>query len=295
MKIWIFTFVLFCCSMGVYAQIPNGGFEQWESYSDDSCAAPAKVYQKPDGWNGSLPRSCQAYSYSLSKNNDNFPSGTGQFSLKIQADTTNGVRGVAISNDGHDKMVNWIPKPSFPISNRPAYLNLYYKYLPFGGDTMIIQVYFYKNGAVIGNPVFGTSDTISNWTALQIPMSYTTSAVPDSATILIVTGVYVEHPQTVLYLDNLSFSGTSSIGENRQVTFQMYPNPASGKMNIRLPGTTRQNGAVHIYSLTGVLLLKEELTSGESQLNVAQLANGVYIVEVLTNEFSSKQKLVVQH
>lgn len=292
--------VLFSSAVFSYAQIPNGGFEIWESYTDDgggSCSPPYNVYQKPDLWNGSLPNSCSTNSFSLQKNNESYPAGTGQYSLRIQPDLTNGVQGVAISNDGSDPMTNWIPQPAFAISSRPTSLFLYYKCLPFGGDTIIGMVYFYKNGVVIGNSPFGTNQTISTWTALEVPMVYTTADVPDSATILFTTGAYVRHSESVMYVDNLSFDGfITSISESNLTNsfINIYPNPTSNFFTLNVEGVEKTNAIINVYDVFGKLIRSEKWLENQQKINVENFSPGIYLVEVKSNEWTEKQKLILQ-
>jgi hypothetical protein len=284
--------VLIALTINVNSQIPNSGFETWESYYDGS-----NVYEKPDLWNGSLPKSPLTHSYSLEKISESYPVGTGSYSLKIKPDIARGVRGVAISNDGNDPMTNWIPKPSFAINQRPTSLNLYYKYFPSGGDTMIVQVYFYKNGVVIGNPVYGTTDTVSDWTALEIPMTYNTSDVPDSATIYFVTGAYIQHSESILYIDNLSFNGFElSMHEihSENMVFNLYPNPSSDMINLNINSKSADNLILNIYNSIGTLVKKKKLEQNQRQINIGDLSNGIYVVEINSKELTGRQKLLIQ-
>ena len=277
------------------AQIPNNGFETWENYADNYTGS---VYEKPDLWNGSLPNNL-VYSFSIEKNLDNYPTGTGQYSMKIQPDIANGVRGVAISTDGADPMTDWIPKPSFAINNRPTSLFLYYKCLPFGGDTIIGKVYFYKNGVVIGNPIFGTTQTISSWTALEVPMTYYTLDVPDSATIFFVTGAYVQHTESILYIDNLSFDtliiGSVSEQSLKKSFFNLYPNPASDIIILDINNSNNEIFEINIYDVIGKLMHSEILKQNQKQINIENLANGIYMVSVKSKNFIENQKLIIQN
>lgn len=284
--------ILVAKTLETFAQIPNGGFETWENYNDGS-----NVYQKPDKWNGSLPYSSTTHSFSIEKNPESFPAGTGQYSMKIKPDIANGVRGVAISNDGSDPMTGWIPKPSFAINKRPASLFLYYKCLPFGGDTIICLVYFYKNGVVIGNPNFATTQTVSNWTPLQVPMTFNTADIPDSATILFVTGAYIQHSESILYVDNLSFDGfATSIPENisKNIHFNLYPNPSSDFITIAIENRNSDNLIWNIYSITGSLVKSETLKQSQQQIDIGDLSNGIYWVEIKSKEWVGNKKLIIQ-
>lgn len=291
--------ILALIATNTFAQIPNSGFETWEDYIDngEGCSAPYNTYQKPDFWVGSLPYNCQTNSFSIQKNNESYPSGTGQYSMKIQPNIANGVRGVAISSDGPDPMKNWIPKPSFAINSRPASLYLYYKCFPSGGDTIIGMVYFYKNGVVIGNPTFGNTQTVANWTALEIPMTYTNSEVPDSATILFVTGAYVQHTESTLYLDNLSFNGfATSIANNRSAhtTFSVSPNPASDIITIQIANRNQSDLTMNVYTTIGTLVKSKILTDNQNQIDIEDLSNGIYVLELKSFDLTSMQRLIIQ-
>ncbi|MDD3858882.1 MAG: T9SS type A sorting domain-containing protein [Bacteroidales bacterium] len=298
-KLSLVLFVLFAITISSNAQIPNGGFETWENYYDDGgeCMPPYNTYEKPDFWVGSLPYSCETNSFSLEKNNESYPEGTGQFSLKIQPDIPNGVRGVVISNDSADPMTNWIPQPSFAINYRPESLYLYYKCFPYGGDTIIANIYFYKDGVVIGNPYIGTTQTVSEWTPLEIPMTYYNSEVPDSATILFVTGAYVQHSESTMYIDNLSFNGfvtdiPDKISLNSNVN--IYPNPATDYITVSTENLNNTDLTVNIYNVIGALVKSETLLQDQEQLNIEDLESGIYMLEIKSKEWSEKQKLIIK-
>ncbi len=278
-------------SMGAVAQIPNPGFELWEDYVDDWTAY---VYEKPDGWVGALPKG-EVRSFSLEKNNESYPPGTGQFSVRIKPDNEQGVRGVIFSNDRADAMVNWLPKPSFAIDYKPAALYLYYKYLPFGGDSLVMQIYFYKLGEIIANSYYVTSDSISEWTALEIPLSYETEVLPDSATIYFVTGAYVQHSESMLYIDNLSFTGfvnelKAPGRQSGQVLF--FYHPASDI--IVLEHSNQENLILNIYSLAGALVKSETIKPTQNQINVGGLNEGLYLLECTSKERTDIHKLIIK-
>jgi len=298
-KFYIVLFLFFAVSTIITAQIPNSGFETWENYYDDGygCTPPYNTYEKPDFWVGSLPDDCQTFSFSLEKNNESYPSETGQFSLKIQPDIDNGVRGVALSNDAADPMTNWIPQPSFAINYRPESLYLYYKCFPYGGDTIVARIYFYKNGEIIGDPFWGTTQTVSDWTPLEIPMTYNNSDIPDSATIYFVTGAYIQHSESILYIDNLSFDGFISSAPDiisLNPDFKLYPNPASDYVNLSVTDYTDEDLKINIYNVIGALVRSESLFQDQKRIDVSELCNGIYVFEIRSKDWSKKQKLIVK-
>ncbi len=291
-NIFILT-ALMAMAIKTNAQIPNSGFETWEAYEDNYTHY---IYEKPDLWVGSLPKN-NAYSFSITKNAESYPAGTGQYSMKITPDIANGVVGIAISNDQFDPMISSIPKPSFAINYRPAALYLYFKYFPSGGDTMIAKVFFYRNGVVIGNPVYGTTNTVSNWTPLQIPMTYSTSDVPDSATIFFVTRAYVQHAESVLYIDNLSFNGFVTAVQEvspENFGFNIYPNPSSDRITFNINNNNGDYITLNIYNALGEIVKKEILKQNQQQINIEDLSNGVYVAEIKSQHLTGRQKLFIQ-
>lgn len=289
--ITVFSAMVFC-SVALIAQIPNGGFEIWENYFDGP-----NVYQKPDLWVGALPNSSLTNSFSIEKNFESFPPGTGQFSMKIQPDLPNEVRGVALSRDDFSNaMTNNIPNPSFAINYKPSTLNLYYKYFPEGGDTMYVQIFFYKNGNVISHAYFGTDLTVSNWTALEIPIAFTTSDLPDSASILFVTGAYVQHSGSILYVDNVSFDGfVSSISETttEQLDFDLFPNPASYWVSLTFSNYDGE-GIISIYNALGTEVKVVAYSSSNPTIDISDLSNGLYIVQLKSKHSREFQRLIIQ-
>ena len=75
----------------------------------------------------------------------------------------------------------------------------------------------------------------------------------------------------------------------------MAPNPASGR--VRVSYSAGSIGAVsgHLYTSTGQLVREFTCTRSGADLNVSELANGVYIVRVSDENHSMTQRLVIQH
>jgi Secretion system C-terminal sorting domain len=296
-KITIITAII-ASTITAKAQIPNGSFETWENYVD--LPPYNNTYQKPDQWVGALPTSAATHSFSIGKNVDNYPAGTGQYSILVQSDLPNGVSGVASSYDANP--ANFSPSnipPAFPVNYRPASLCLYYKYLPANTDTMMISCIFYKNHAQIGGASYHSPQTVSSWTPLTIPITFGTADVPDSATIFLLTFYNNNSKQngSKLYVDNLNFDNlVTSISEPLTANsgFNLFPNPASDNITLNFQNSSKNNTFVNIYNVVGELIHSEQLQQDQQKINVADLCNGIYMVEVGSNEGSEKQKLVIQ-
>ena len=226
----------------------------------------------------------------------------------IKPDSANGVDGAAFSWDSLPPGISLqnIP-PAFPINYRPTSLFLYYKYLPTNGDSVRVACNFYANGVVIGGFEYNSPQIVPNWTLLNIPISYNTSDIPDSATIILTTFYNTQHNGSVLYVDSLSFDTpiTSSVNggmngglPNGFALMQNYPNPFNSTtiINYSLPKTSIVT--IILYDVLGnevATLLKEKKSSGNNKVefNANNLTSGIYYYQMRTNSFKNTKKLIL--
>ena len=298
----LFASTLFAQFNPLFAQIPNSGFETWGNYRDDYTGF---VYEKPNFWGGSLPRGI-VRSFSITKNPESYPVGTGQYSMKIQSDSANGVAGVAGTDDdskfGHagDTLislptdsgapVNGKFPPSFAINKKPTSLYFYCKWLSYDNDTIICLVYIYKDSTIIGSGAWGTRGDTSDWTAKKITLKYTDSVtVPDSATIFFMTGVHIQHSQSYLIVDNLSFDTLITSGTAARNPRSPHPgsnivklfNPVSSEVSFTLPFNSYVS--LKVFDLRGrevATLVNNELMSAGTytkRWNSSATSSGLYL------------------
>jgi hypothetical protein len=71
---------------------------------------------------------------------------------------------------------------------------------------------------------------------------------------------------------------------------QMYPNPTSGQLTVEHNfGTV---ATLDVMTLTGEIVSTHQLNSNRSYVDISNLANGVYIVAILTDKQKSVTKLI---
>ncbi|MBX2929639.1 MAG: T9SS type A sorting domain-containing protein [Saprospiraceae bacterium] len=105
---------------------------------------------------------------------------------------------------------------------------------------------------------------------------------------------------------NVGFSGGSTVvsagieqrAESIEMphTFEAYPNPTSGELNVNLAQYTGRAVRVELYSLTGQLLRFveiEEVQTAVEQMDMSQLENGMYLVKVKSRELPDMTRRVV--
>ncbi|MCX6281430.1 MAG: T9SS type A sorting domain-containing protein [Bacteroidetes bacterium] len=89
----------------------------------------------------------------------------------------------------------------------------------------------------------------------------------------------------------------TGIGENGMLSSNIYPNPASGKVNIKMDVEEPAKLQVTVIDLLGSTFIREEfdLTTGSNirELNLSTLSKGIYIVRLSYDGNVSNHKLIV--
>jgi hypothetical protein len=183
---------------------------------------------------------------------------------------------------------------------------LYYKYFPISGDTMIVNCKFYKNGSVIGKTSYGTTQTVSSWTPLIAPVTYTTAETPDSATIILSCFSRVPRGDSKLYIDNISFNTlitsvdhTVSAGTPAGFALaQNYPNPFNPTTNIMIVLPVQSRVRLSVLDVLGrevSILLADELGAGTytRQWNASAMPSGMYFYRLQAGSFTETKKLLL--
>jgi hypothetical protein len=166
------------------------------------------------------------------------------------------------------------------ISSRPLYLNGWYQFLPAGADTGNAQIILIKGDSVIGQGSVNFTGTVNTWTAFSVPVTYTSASTPDTVQITFnssATNTPIQ--KTVLILDELSYSYTTGINDNEIQPVRLYPNPAHNV--VALDNGAMQAKTANLYNADGQLVKVYSLHEGTNQLNIANLATGIYTISAI--------------
>jgi hypothetical protein len=95
------------------------------------------------------------------------------------------------------------------------------------------------------------------------------------------------------YFDDLTINivepGPLGLDGISTVQFSVFPNPVEDLLNIT---TSVSNYTIELYSLQGTLVERIEHNKGSKSIDYSDLANGVYIVKLISGEFSQTVKIV---
>ena len=87
-------------------------------------------------------------------------------------------------------------------------------------------------------------------------------------------------------------SGTTGITDVIESSTEMYPNPARNSLNI--VSYAAGINSISILNLNGQEVLNTTVNANQIRINTSSLANGVYIVDIKSNNNSVKRKLVIE-
>ena len=93
----------------------------------------------------------------------------------------------------------------------------------------------------------------------------------------------------------LSYPCVTTGVENQSEYFaELYPNPSSDRINIQLPNSAHPIN-YHILTLDGKELLQGSNIANQSPIDVRQLPEGIYIIQILTsNDIRIERKFIIQ-
>ena len=98
------------------------------------------------------------------------------------------------------------------------------------------------------------------------------------------------HPQSVLF-------NTLGMNETLQNAFEVFPNPASETISIRVKNTT-EAGKITLTDMLGKIVINTtvgELKKGQVvSINLQSVSKGVYFLHYTVNGMKSTQKIVVE-
>jgi hypothetical protein len=101
-------------------------------------------------------------------------------------------------------------------------------------------------------------------------------------------------------------AGPLKIAEGEETNFasmniadplEVFPNPASNDAEIVLPEFVNNGARIFLFDLMGRAVIDEHLTDPTDayHLSTVNLANGIYLIEVVDGVNSYKEKIIIQH
>jgi len=105
-------------------------------------------------------------------------------------------------------------------------------------------------------------------------------------------GTIVTYGDSTFYYFHTITGVNDLIVQGENIT--IYPNPATEIVSFKIDNRNNADLTLNIYNVTGTLVKSETLRQNQRQINIRDLSNGIYMVEIKTKEWTGKQKLIIQ-
>ncbi len=166
--------------------------------------------------------------------------------------------------------------------------------------SVLVQEVIDRPGWETGNPIAfmligedqGLTDTLENareWEAFE------NIADPDDSAPDGTPGDGQNHPERVPRL-TVYFSLVTGVESTRAVVtdrFRIYPNPTSGELNLVFED--QEATRVNIYSISGKLIMTDEVYSDRISFDLRNLSHGVYLIQAVRESGTYTQKFMIKN
>lgn len=276
------------------AQIPNFSFENWTSTGG---------YEIPNNW-GTMNNTTKTFSvFTATKAT---PGNPGNFYMKLTSKTVGPVvvNGIAVS--GVLDSLTMQPKSGFAFNQRPANFTGRWQHMIYGTSqgSLLVTLTRWDTGLNTRVPVGTGSVTLSgmamSWANFSIPINYTDGNNPDSCIIVLKASGSNPTNNDYLWVDNLGFSGIVAGVEEKNIisSLNVYPNPSSENLTLKLNLTEQKEINIALVDITGKTILTEtkQLAQGESavNLNIGNLSKGIYFVKLSGSGINENRKIILE-
>ncbi|MEI7595080.1 MAG: YCF48-related protein [Bacteroidota bacterium] len=164
---------------------------------------------------------------------------------------------------------------------------------PIASSNMIFKICFSDNtnGYALTVDVTGAGDIIktTNVGDSWVP-EYTPKSNLRGMSFLNTNYGYAVGDSGVILKYNISSDIEPAVIQNN--IFALYPNPTSDIVNLKIDKINIAVLKLNIYTVFGTCLKSEAFT--KNQIDVSDLSNGTYIIELLSDKYIAKQKLIIQ-
>jgi hypothetical protein len=299
MKKLILLVATICSFNSLFAQIPNPGFEMWDSTA---------TYHFPIGWDNLDSATNLAGVYTCTQ----MPGYAGAHAIKLVSHTVALVSqtfpGVAVS--GKIDYTTGSFKSGFAYSARPANLSGAWQYMPFSGDTGHIIVFLTKWNSGLNrrdtiaftDQQMASPDMVMSWATFSIPLTYHSNQYPDSGVIVLTSSGAHPVNNSYLYVDTLQFTGsvTTGVELNSATTtkFNLYPNPTNNATSVIYDAVEAGTVNVSVTSVDGreVYNMSKNVTVGGNkfEISMTNAPKGLYLVKLTDETGTETRKLVIE-
>jgi len=261
-----FSLVIFSAlTARCFAQIPNGGFEDW---------VPLGFYSDPAGWTTD-----NGLTFPLLGCSQGTPGEVGNYYARVTTHIENGTALPGLL------FVGTTAHPGFPFTQRPPALNGEWQYYMQSGDVGAIVVELTRWNTLtiqrdtIGSAQWFFSGIFPQWSAFTIPITYTSMLDPDTAFISITSSAGLSPGNgSNVWVDALAFETTTGADElSAGLGIELRPSLTDSRITVTAHSPIAE---VALLDMSGRELERRSSDGGPILVDVSRLPTGTYLARV---------------
>jgi hypothetical protein len=289
--------ILFFSCVNAQNAIPNPGFENWTSQgSYDNCTGWGTIDQSISTFCG-----CAGTAVKTAVAGE-FHSGTLAMKLKtlsVFGQTAPGIAATGTINTSTQAVDGGVAYNLLPDS-----IVGWYRYTPSGTDTGSVEITLSKWNTgtnkrdVVGHAKITQNTSIVSYVRFAQALTYSLSGTPDTMVIVLLSSsTTAPQVNSTMWVDDLDliFNSTTNIANNHlaNALVSVYPNPSKGNFIVEINSTEKQT--MQLFDVNGKLVLTQ-IINGKTNIDVSNLAEGVYNLSLINSEwFVVNKRVVILH
>lgn len=139
-----------------------------------------------------------------------------------------------------------------------------------------------SGNGLIANLYFNTASALTVWND-TLHLSFTNIRIIDKDEV----EHFVNAEDNYIVVWDNTWLGINDPDGN--FSFSIYPNPAQNEINI----LAQQKATVQLYDAMSKLLIEKNIEAGKTPINIAAIANGIYMMKVTSGKTSKMMKVLV--
>ncbi len=139
---------------------------------------------------------------------------------------------------------------------------------------------------------------MTDWAELTIDLTNKQNSVKTITFELVDELGNVNNINSKVWLENVHFEMLTISNSpiiSRINNFRIYPNPATDFAILNINQSMTDDCVATVYNILGEKILSEKMNNYPHKINLSNLKNGIYLIEIKSLNGSSKQKLIIQH
>lgn len=308
-------FALICLTLCGFAQIPNAGFEEWESNTKASAWSSTFAFNSTINYNNaSIPIS---FNYTAANKSTDAHSGSYAMKLKPFSTTIMFVYPITLPGICQLGEFDMTPLENIDFENMdlenfsftdvlrggvacnamPSNVKAWIKY-PADEDTCMVVVYATRTvdgiPELVAEGYLEISEPIVDYTQIEVPIDVIMDGVtPDTLNIVFFNSLGEVHGSNVeLYIDDVTLETSSGVFDVNSFIFSVMPNPATDQ--IILQSINGDKYDARLYDMSGRIVWSGSDLQNATEVNVSNFAKGTYVMQVKQNGKVRTDKIMIQ-